>query len=182
MGCCNSTSLKDELIEAFESYLNTLSLTQDERDKIKDEITNKINLSIDTDEDKLSKLSPEDRHLYIEDKKKQIKNELDCYIILYDKLQEKKTTITLNAREKSIINELEIKIKAYVIKYKVSPIKKVLIENTWRRTWNERIHRDVQMINTMTIESRDKYISVEWYDSEKYLDTLYSIAVSRNNF
>ncbi len=181
MGCCNSTSLHDELLEALEAYLDSLSLPVNEKYRIKDEITHKINSSIESDENKLRKLNGEEKIAYIEDKKRQIKSELDSYITICDKLQEKKIVVTLNNREKSIITELETKAKIVINKYKVSDFKKVLIESTWQRSWSERIHKDVAIINAMTIEAREKYISEEWYNSQKYIDTLYSIAKSKNN-
>jgi hypothetical protein len=181
MGCCNTISLRDELLEALESYLDALSIQPNEKDRIKDEIAQKINSSIEIDENKLLKFNSEEKFTYIEDKKRQIKSELDSYITIYDKFQEKKIAVELNTREKSIISELETKVKSTISKYKISDFKKILIESTWKKSWCERIHKDVAIINAMTIESREKYVSAEKYNSQKYLDSLYSIATNKHN-
>jgi hypothetical protein len=153
-----------------------LSLPQPDKDKIKSEILKKINSSLETDNEKLTKLNHEDRHAFIEFKKKQIKNEVDSYIAIYYKMQEKKVVETLNNKEKSIISDLERKSKDAINKYKLSSFKNEIILSIWKKSWSDRIHKDVEKINTMTLESRDKYISTEWYNTQKYLDTLYAIA------
>ena len=69
MGCCNSTSLSNELYQTIDEYISSLSLSTNVKERIKTEISQKVESSLDNDEQIFIKLNWEEQSLFIQNRK-----------------------------------------------------------------------------------------------------------------